>query len=844
MPTIDQLQAATASADTDELITSQGGVSVKVTRSQLLAGLQPSIAVPPGALLGNSGSTVNGPQSITVGSNLTLANNTLSGTAFSIAGLPLGRSPIAADLISLSQSGTAAAITYGTFLNGIASLPNLAVEPTAATATRTLPAIFGDSLTIEDFGAVGDGTTDDTAAFLAAAAAGAPVRLGPKTYAISGPTTLVGSAVTLIGVAGKTTLHRLSQSSGSIWITIAATLFAGEGLIFDANSAITSSTIGVNVSASCLRAVFQHCGFTNTVSGTGLQFSTSDPALTRHNVTACEAFGNVRGISCTAADGVIVSGCHLHDNTSGGITVDNIDSTHTIKTRTTQILGNQCWNNLVGIQVGDYSLSNVVPTTATNTNPDVVQCLIASNTCHDNSEYGIAAQGYNVLVQGNLVYNNGGTNLGNGGILANVSNSAVRGNLISLHLGYAIDAGASIFTDIGDNFVTTARIGINAGGSQGVRVAGNYVENCSGTGITIFHTETDANGNTIGVPTTNLVIAENHIDIPTGASGIVLQDGPQLVSVLRNTIVTVADADVSLCLLPFTDSVTIQGNLLNGSPTLHLYDPFAPSSGPFSGFTTLAYPDVLDSVSIAATSAAVQSICALSALNYAQFVTFVRVTSGGSGYASAPTVTFSGGGGSGATAAAVVSGGVLIGFRMGSLGSGYTTAPTISLSGGGGSGGAATAFIGVPVPTGRNLRVYCGVAVSWAVSGSRPSQTTASGTAITTPANSDIDWVGRGGGWYAARHQQTDYVAPSANGSVTFASISGDLRLHPGGSGAVRWVSDAQATGCTTTVGAGTPNGVVSAPPGSDYRNLTGASGSVFWIKQSGTGSSGWLAVA
>jgi hypothetical protein len=36
----------------------------------------------------------------------------------------------------------------------------------------------------------------------------------------------------------------------------------------------------------------------------------------------------------------------------------------------------------------------------------------------------------------------------------------------------------------------------------------------------------------------------------------------------------------------------------------------------------------------------------------------------------------------------------------------------------------------------------------------------------------------------------------------------------------------------------------VSAPPGSDYRNLTGAAGSVFWIKQSGTGSSGWLAVA
>jgi hypothetical protein len=36
----------------------------------------------------------------------------------------------------------------------------------------------------------------------------------------------------------------------------------------------------------------------------------------------------------------------------------------------------------------------------------------------------------------------------------------------------------------------------------------------------------------------------------------------------------------------------------------------------------------------------------------------------------------------------------------------------------------------------------------------------------------------------------------------------------------------------------------VTAPPGSDYRNLTGSAGSVFWIKQFGTGNTGWFAVA
>jgi hypothetical protein len=37
---------------------------------------------------------------------------------------------------------------------------------------------------------------------------------------------------------------------------------------------------------------------------------------------------------------------------------------------------------------------------------------------------------------------------------------------------------------------------------------------------------------------------------------------------------------------------------------------------------------------------------------------------------------------------------------------------------------------------------------------------------------------------------------------------------------------------------------VVTAPPGSDYRNLAGGAGSVFWIKQTGTGATGWVAIA
>ena len=66
---------------------------------------------------------------------------------------------------------------------------------------------------------------------------------------------------------------------------------------------------------------------------------------------------------------------------------------------------------------------------------------------------------------------------------------------------------------------------------------------------------------------------------------------------------------------------------------------------------------------------------------------------GGSGYTSAPTVSFSGGGGSGATGTASVSNGLVTGVTITAGGSGYTSAPGISYSGGGGSGASGTVNI-------------------------------------------------------------------------------------------------------------------------------------------------------
>jgi hypothetical protein len=72
----------------------------------------------------------------------------------------------------------------------------------------------------------------------------------------------------------------------------------------------------------------------------------------------------------------------------------------------------------------------------------------------------------------------------------------------------------------------------------------------------------------------------------------------------------------------------------------------------------------------------------------------LSVTNGGSGYSTAPNVSFSGGGGTGAAATAVLGPGAVGAINVTNGGSGYTKPPpNVNISGGGGSGAAASAVL-------------------------------------------------------------------------------------------------------------------------------------------------------
>ena len=74
----------------------------------------------------------------------------------------------------------------------------------------------------------------------------------------------------------------------------------------------------------------------------------------------------------------------------------------------------------------------------------------------------------------------------------------------------------------------------------------------------------------------------------------------------------------------------------------------------------------------------------------------INLVSGGAGYTSVPTVTFSGGGGTTqATATATVTDGVVSGLTLATGGAGYTSTPIVTITGGGGGNATATANLNV-----------------------------------------------------------------------------------------------------------------------------------------------------
>ncbi len=153
MPTIDQLPPATASADNDMFMGSQGGLVRRITREQITNGYQPALTLASGQILGRSSSGTGAPEALRVGANLTVSAGILSADAepYNVANLTAGMVPASYDLVPLGQNGQNVSITFAQFLSGMSGLSgvdasSLSVTPQGSGTPTTLGAFAANAM--------------------------------------------------------------------------------------------------------------------------------------------------------------------------------------------------------------------------------------------------------------------------------------------------------------------------------------------------------------------------------------------------------------------------------------------------------------------------------------------------------------------------------------------------------------------------------------------------------------------------------------------------------------------------------------------------------------------------
>lgn len=136
------------------------------------------------------------------------------------------------------------------------------IQGASGSVSRTVAARLGDTVAAEDFGAVGNGTVDDTSAINNALTQGKKVRLGCKNYKVSTSISISASGQALIGggwgcttiTAANTNLPAISIASGisnyelqGFTVTRTGTAVSGGDGIKSLGSVATSHIAGVKV---------------------------------------------------------------------------------------------------------------------------------------------------------------------------------------------------------------------------------------------------------------------------------------------------------------------------------------------------------------------------------------------------------------------------------------------------------------------------------------------------------------------------------------------------------------------------------------------------------------------
>jgi len=388
---------------------------------------------------------------------------------------PLMPIPAANNVLVWNNAATALInlpATTGTSLVNLAASTGSTLVGTKTSGTgavtRTVASKLNDTVSVKDFGAVGDGVTDDTAAFLAAATAGSHVVMPAGNYLLD-------------TMAFPATLKSLTGAGKATTITAKSAMAGGSTTWLSCNfqTDLTLSDFAINISSTALPSVV------------GLQIGTVERAVVQ-NIHVID--GGRMPFFVSASGGVLFSNIHIDKfaqsaiivtNTSGVIHIDQVISTHQGTGSNFAITGGSYHKISNSYAAGAGSSFFTIALIGTYYSV-VENCVVLGSTLEaiqitdgsDNSirnnrvicgvghnDFGISVFGETVdvknnVVMGNSIYGSGGSGIG------------VSANHISVH--------ACLYTHVANNLIVSCNTRNDADGS-GVYLLGGAL--CQATTV-------------------------------------------------------------------------------------------------------------------------------------------------------------------------------------------------------------------------------------------------------------------------------------------------------------------------------------------------------------------------
>jgi hypothetical protein len=263
------------------------------------------------------------------------------------------------------------------------------------------------AINVRDFGATGNGTTNDqtafTAAITAAVASGKPIQISPGTYGLTSPIALK-DGVTFLGTGrGRATIKALSGFSGAALLLGSSgdtvSDFAIEGVTLDGGYTTTSAaTHGIQITNGSSPRVHR-CGFTN-FGGSAVLFQ----GLSGGGTPDAEVLG------------CFIDGTGLADGTTGHA-ISIKDASHRAL-----VMGNNLTNvkGGMGICIGVSAaatspmdcrvIGNVIRMVQSTTGFEAIgvgnvsrRIVVANNNIFDSWDNGISMSGESSVISGNLI---------------------------------------------------------------------------------------------------------------------------------------------------------------------------------------------------------------------------------------------------------------------------------------------------------------------------------------------------------------------------------------------------------------------------------------------------------